>query len=103
MRGSNRGERTLLEVAVGLEALALEHASLGGYDERALCEFPLAQLQLEEALDHLESCLGRGEEGLLAACPDPEWPAHAAGEEDRSRTALVEPGRRHRSPQLSQS
>ena len=47
-------------------------------------------------LDHFEGGLGGGEEELVLAGAEPQRPADAAGGEDRSGLALVEPRGRHR-------
>ena len=93
-------EGALLEVAVGLEALARQLSSSRDHDEPALADLALAQLEVQEALDDLESLLRRCEEALLAAGSEPKRPTDTAGEEDRARAALVQPSRRHRATQL---
>jgi hypothetical protein len=60
----------------------------------------LVELHPGEALDRVERELRRGEEGLAVAAADPERAAHAAGEEEKPGTTLVEPGSRHRAVEL---
>ena len=67
VRRAHGRERRLLESAVGREALALDPATLDERNENPLGELPLAELQVQIALDDLEGVLGRREE-RFATC-----------------------------------
>jgi hypothetical protein len=60
----------------------------------------LLQRHPQRALDDLERVARGCEEHLARARADPERPANAAGDEDRLRLALVEPGGGHRAVEL---
>src|SRR5256714_869909 len=72
-------------------------------DERPLRQLVLAELRARVALDDFERLARRGEEELVAAEPQPERPADAAGQVEHVRSALVHPGGRHRAAQLLES